>query len=183
LDEDESGIEDFTIHLYNENDTLTRTTKTGAGGFYLFTGITPGTYRLQCVQRLGYQISPQNRGSDATRDSDVDSANCQTPWITLAAGAYETGWDMGMYTLERSGIIRNRVWFDTNQNGRLERGESGISGILVDLYNIRNELLWTQRTNANGEYRFYDLEHGTYYLEFMASRWPRASLTRQPSMA
>jgi len=167
LDDDESGIEGITMQLYDEEDFLVRITKTSASGFYLFTDITPGNYRIQCIQRLGYYISPQNVGDDSKVDSDVDPDSCRTPLISLASADYADGWDVGLYTLDNSGVISNQVWFDINQNGRKDSGESGVSGVLVDLYNTQNELLWTVRTDSNGRYRFYDLPHGTYYIEFL----------------
>ncbi len=49
--------------------------------------------------------------------------------------------------------IGNRVWNDTNANGRQDAGESGIPGVQVIL-NFNGSALATATTDANGEYYF-----------------------------
>ena len=50
--------------------------------------------------------------------------------------------------------IGNRVWEDTNNNGRQDPGESPIAGVVVNLLDAAGTVLATATTNAQGEYRF-----------------------------
>ena len=52
--------------------------------------------------------------------------------------------------------IGNLVWEDLNGNGLQDGGESGISGITMNLYNADCELIGTTTTSTNGTYYFND---------------------------
>jgi SdrD B-like domain len=50
--------------------------------------------------------------------------------------------------------VGDRVWQDTNDNGRQDPGERGIAGVPVDLINARGSVVKTVLTDADGTYRF-----------------------------
>lgn len=50
--------------------------------------------------------------------------------------------------------IGNRVWRDTNNNGRQDPNEAVIANVLVGLYNASGTLISTVETNAAGQYLF-----------------------------
>lgn len=50
--------------------------------------------------------------------------------------------------------LGNRVWNDSNKNGRQDPGESGISGVVVGLYDSSGVLIAQVTTDSNGNYRF-----------------------------
>lgn len=50
--------------------------------------------------------------------------------------------------------IGNRVWRDTNSNGRQDAGEAGISGVVVGLYNSAGTLIAQVTTDTNGYFLF-----------------------------
>ncbi|NDD65927.1 MAG: hypothetical protein EBZ36_18415, partial [Acidobacteria bacterium] len=58
--------------------------------------------------------------------------------------------------------IAGRVISDTNANGRIDVGESGIRGVTVTLFNGGSAPLATSTTNAAGEYTFTGLAAGNY---------------------
>ena len=66
--------------------------------------------------------------------------------------------------------IGNRVFADANNNGILDVGESGISGVAMKLYaadvsgNPTGSALGTTTTDASGYYRFDGLVSGTYVV-------------------
>ena len=63
------------------------TTTTGNGGFYQFTGLTPGgSYQVQFVEPAGFDFTIQDAGGDDTVDSDVDPATGLSQVVTLSAG-------------------------------------------------------------------------------------------------
>jgi hypothetical protein len=55
------------------------------------------------------------------------------------------------------------VWHDLNGNGIYEAGEPGMSGVTVELYTCDGTFVASTITDAYGEFRFLDLEAGSYY--------------------
>ncbi|HYS54652.1 MAG TPA: SdrD B-like domain-containing protein, partial [Thermoanaerobaculia bacterium] len=58
--------------------------------------------------------------------------------------------------------IGNFIWNDRNANGIQEPGEPGIGGVSVSLLSASGTVLRTSSTDANGTYRFGDLDPGSY---------------------
>lgn len=63
--------------------------------------------------------------------------------------------------------IGDRVWFDTDKDGKQDANENGVSGVTVRLYDCNNVLKGTTTTNATGYYFFNNLVPGDYYVEFV----------------
>ena len=69
-DAGEIGVANVTVRLLDGNGNELATTTTDANGFYSFTNLAPGTYRVDFVPPAGYTISPANQGtsySDSSR--------------------------------------------------------------------------------------------------------------------
>lgn len=77
--------------------------------------------------------------------------------------------------------LGNRVWYDANNNGLLDNGEVGISGVRVNLYrdnggtpgvfDAGDTFVGFQTTDANGYYRFDDLDVGSYVVVIPADNF------------
>jgi hypothetical protein len=87
-----------------------------------------------------------------------------------------TGLFFGVSTFSASAIeIGDRVWCDSNSNGIQDAGESGVNGVIVELYSCTGEFVMstTTATGPNGQdgwYLFsspYD-HYGSYYVKFHA---------------
>ncbi|HLF74994.1 MAG TPA: SdrD B-like domain-containing protein [Anaerolineales bacterium] len=63
-------------------------------------------------------------------------------------------------------ILGNRVWLDSNGNGRQETWERGVGGVCVNLYDANNTLIQRTTTDSNGYYGF-NVEPGRYFVEFL----------------
>jgi hypothetical protein len=119
--------------------------------------------------------------------SDSDAANVVTPLnspagaipvvylTTGGAGANNHNFDIGFApTAPAAGgtySLGNRVWFDTNNNGRIDAGEAGINGVSVSVFADTNAdgvpdgaALATQATANGGYYRFDGLNAGNYVV-------------------
>ncbi|MCS6993061.1 MAG: SpaA isopeptide-forming pilin-related protein, partial [Anaerolineales bacterium] len=69
--------------------------------------------------------------------------------------------DFGFYTIR----LGNQVWNDTNNNGLLDGGETGIDGVTVQLWSADGStLLATTTTSGGGIYTFAGLPQGSYIV-------------------
>ncbi len=55
------------------------------------------------------------------------------------------------------GSIGDYVWFDENDNGQVDPGESGIENVTVTLYDVHGDIIATTTTDAFGNYIFEGL--------------------------
>jgi hypothetical protein len=72
---------------------------------------------------------------------------------------------IGKESLNYQGSIGDRVWLDANRNGIQDSRESGISGVEVQLYDHKNRLISSTKTNENGNYFFEKIRPRLYYLK------------------
>ena len=84
--------------------------------------------------------------------------------IDLADGQVSLVNDFGFANTSGSTYTyADRVWFDADDGGDLDSGETGISGVTVNLLNASRQVVATVTTNANGEFSFSGLSGGTFY--------------------
>ncbi|MFO1194046.1 MAG: SdrD B-like domain-containing protein [Rhodoferax sp.] len=163
-----SGVNGVVVNLLRPDGTFVATTTTaddGSGnpGYYLFSNLVPGDYKVEFVKPAGYTFTTADQGSDGG-DSDADVSTGQTISTTLVAGENDLSWDAGLLKLASLG---DKVWEDKNANGQQDDGEPGIDGVTVRLYNcVTNELVATQVTANGGIYNFTGLPPGTYHVVF-----------------
>ncbi|WP_298816691.1 SdrD B-like domain-containing protein, partial [uncultured Chloroflexus sp.] len=151
--------------------TVNQTTTTDANGFYRFDNLAPGTYQIRFSDLpSGLTFSPADSGSDDDRDSDVVNAAGETASFVLSSNQTDLSRDAGLYPLLSLG---NLVWVDANNNGIVDSGEEGASGIQVRLYRDSNanglwdttdHLVATTLTDSDGRYRFSNLPQGDYFV-------------------
>ena len=167
----EPGIDGVTVTLRDgTTNALMATTTTGPNGFYHFTGLFPGSYKVVVDETTlpagGFTRTVTGQGTTATDSSD-------TPvFVTLSAGNMDDHTiDFG-YVTPCTGAIGNFVWYDQNQNGIQDAGEPGLAGVTVNLRdNGTNAVIATTTTGANGEYQFNGL-CGTYKVEVDVTTLP-----------
>ncbi len=181
-DPDEPGIDGATVKLLDANGNLLATTTTGddpntpgiQNGYYAFTGLTPGDYKVMFVTPGGFDaVSPFQVGNNPAIDSDADPANgLMSDVVTLAAGENNPTIDAGFYKFAGIGDF---VWNDLNANGIQDPNEPGIDGATVKLLDASGNLLATTTTGddpttpgiQNGYYAFTGLTPGDYKVMFV----------------
>ena len=165
-DAGEPGVGGVQVRLYRPGSSVpVATTTTNSSGLYTFTNLVPGDYYVEFGLPTGYRASPQNQGSDDTRDSDADPVTRQTAATTLDPGENDPNWDFGIVP---TASIGDRVWRDDNADGIQDASETaGIPGVQVVLYDSAGNPLNTTVTDADGFYRFENLLAGNYYLRFV----------------
>ncbi len=76
--------------------------------------------------------------------------------------------------------LGDTVWADTNNNGIQDAGELGVPNVTVELRDAAGVVLKTTMTDPNGNYKFIDLQPGTYVVRFVPSTLPAgATFTAQ----
>jgi len=167
-DPGEAGVSGVVVHLYTCAGTLQATTTTDAGGHYAFIDLVPGDYYIQFFLPDGHVFSPPNQGGEA-QDSDADQTTGETDCTTLLEGENDVTWDAGIYVpdVEENASIGDRVWYDDDEDGIQDPGESGVEDVTVNLMSCAHAPLATTTTDADGLYRFDDLEPELYMLEFI----------------
>ena len=69
------------------------------------------------------------------------------------------GYNFGMI---KPTSISGEVYKDLNGDGKLESGDTGLSGVTVKLYNSSGTQVGSTTTNSSGDYSFSNLAPGTY---------------------
>ncbi|MBK9933481.1 MAG: carboxypeptidase regulatory-like domain-containing protein [Cytophagaceae bacterium] len=107
-DSGEPGISGATVKLTGTTSTgapVSLTTTTDANGKYEFTNLAPGTYTVEFVtpgSAGDYTNSPENSGSDDTKDSDANVVTGKTSSITIQSGDDNKTVDAGFYKCIKS---------------------------------------------------------------------------------
>ena len=113
-DAGEPGVEDVTVKLYTCDDTFMMETTTGANGNYLFEDLAPGNYYVEFSNLPGgYVFSPQDQGSDDTKDSDAEPATGKTECTELESGENDLTWDAGI--VKGAGITKYQRLDDSDE--------------------------------------------------------------------
>ena len=179
-DAGEQGIEGVEVKLLADTDgdgaldDFVDTTTTDATGFYQFTNLTPGDYKVMFTQPAGFDsVSPFQAGGDAADDSDADPNNgLMSDVVTLDPGEFDPTLDAGFYNTAGLGDF---VFEDLDGDGVQDANEPGVEGVVVKLQNPDGSAVVdgngnpiTTTTDANGAYEFTGLTPGEYKVMFVA---------------
>ncbi len=111
-----------------------------------------------------------------SRDSDglvTSGSQVMRALTTGSVGQNNHTYDFGFKSAATGYSVGNRVWFDTNNDGRVNAGELGISSVSVSIFADANSdgqpdtpgtPVATLTTDSNGYYRFDNLAAGTYVV-------------------
>ena len=103
----------------------------------------------------------------AQSNSDVATpGNFDTLILNEAAADIEVTYRYSFTPAPALGSIGDRVWFDSNANGKQDDGELGAANLGVKLLDATNRVLKTTATDALGNYLFGDLPAGDYRVQF-----------------
>ncbi|MBC1649621.1 hypothetical protein HCA00_14275 [Listeria booriae] len=146
-DNNESGVSNVHIALYNESGTKVADATSAGDGGYSFTGVKPGKYYAKADIPANYKYQSSTYfGSDGTTGY-FTVANEQTVRNEL---------NLGLSTLDNSavsGVVNNAAT------------GAGISGVNVELHDVQGTLIQTVQTGGDGSYNFTGLEKGNYYTK------------------
>ncbi|HLO53296.1 MAG TPA: SdrD B-like domain-containing protein [Saprospiraceae bacterium] len=173
-DATELGIEGIEVRIVGNDglgNVVNLTTFTNNAGNYLFSDLSPGQYAVTFVKPDDYTFSPQNVGTDETKDSDADIVTGSSEFVSLNSGIRYLWLDAGMY---KCGQIGDYVWLDTGSEENVQdAGDIGINGIIVQLFKTSEptNILQTVASYSNeftglqGYYNFDVCDEGTYFIK------------------
>lgn len=94
----EAGVSGIDVEIKIDAGASVGTTTTDANGYYMFTGLSPNTYRLYFTGLpAGYAFSTQNVGGDDTIDSDVNLATGESDAVVVSSNQFNSSIDAGVY--------------------------------------------------------------------------------------
>lgn len=166
FDAGEEGIANVGLELYEWNGqayvSTGQTTVTNADGFYEFTDVLPGQYRVVETQPAGFY----SVGAEAGNVDGVPHGVVTTPdvisEIVLVGGDDSV---QNNFAEARPSSIDGFVYHDADNDGIRDAGESGIAGVTLQLLDENgNATGLTATTDADGYYLFDDLQHGEYSI-------------------
>ena len=142
----DTGIGGQTVELLH-GSTVVATTTTASNGTYTLSGITPGSYTVKAIAPSGTLFS--------TASSEA---------VSLTSGN-ATSFNVGEYT---ASTVSGTVFTDQNANGVQNAGDSGLSGVTVELLGANNAVLATTTTGSNGSYSFTGVAPGSDTVKVIA---------------
>ncbi|HRL77031.1 MAG TPA: SdrD B-like domain-containing protein, partial [Candidatus Accumulibacter phosphatis] len=166
-DAGEPGIVGVTVNLRDSSGTLVATETTNASGLYLFNNVAQGTYQVEVLAPTDYLFTIRDAGGDDGLDSDVGTTGSGglglSGPIFLSPGQTNLTIDAGLY---RKATLGDRVWLDKDNDGIQDTNEKGVSNVGVRLLDSSGQQIATTTTDSIGNYKFVDLNPGSYTLEF-----------------
>ena len=182
----EPPVAGVKVYLLSASGAKLDSTLTDAQGKYLFDSLTTDSYRVQFVKPVSFDsFATQNSGTDDTKDSDVGTTglsqliNIDTSKLPSDTLRNNLNIDAGLKP--KYGSIGDYVWNDSNNNGLQDATETGISGIIIELYASDaiglpiGSPLKKDTTDANGKYLFTGLSAGNYVVKVVTSSLPSGS--------
>lgn len=161
----DDGVPSTDVLLYDANDNIVAAIATNSNGEYEFENIVPGEYYIVFIPPSGYNISPQDVGSNEALDSDADPITGRTALFTADASTANDEWDAGIYIPTQLG---NYVWYDTDGDGiqGSDPSETPLANILVEVLDTSGNLITQTTTSTTGEYMFMGIIPGDYVIQF-----------------
>ncbi|HDC8033370.1 TPA: carboxypeptidase regulatory-like domain-containing protein, partial [Staphylococcus aureus] len=156
----EKGVGNVTVTVFDNNtNTKVGEVVTKEDGSYLIPNLPNGDYRVEFSNLpQGYEVTPSKQGNNEELDSNGVSS------VITVNGKDNLSADLGIYKPKYN--LGDYVWEDTNKNGIQDQDEKGISGVTVTLKDENGNVLKTVTTDADGKYKFTDLDNGNYKVEF-----------------
>ncbi|MCB0573513.1 MAG: HYR domain-containing protein, partial [Saprospiraceae bacterium] len=175
-----AGVEVILSGTDGAGNAVNASTTTDGNGYYLFSDLAPGSYKLTFVTPSGGYVPTNANDGDATdgTDSDADPAmGGMTVFEVLTSGESNPDYDAGYYL---PASIGNYVWEDEDADGIQDPGEPGIGQATVTLTGTDgqgNPVNEVTTTDVDGSYLFDNLVPGSYKLTFTTPTGGTANYT------
>jgi hypothetical protein len=132
----------WTITLYKDGVKYAETT-TDATGYYEFTDLGPGDYKVEETLKTGWIAT--------------------SPKSVTFNGVSGKDWTINFFNFEL-GYVSGHKWYDANGNGVMDNGEKYVDGVEIQLW--KDGVLIDSTYTANGGfYEFKNLYPGDYVIK------------------
>ncbi len=160
------GLQNVTVTITYTDDRIagaTQTVSTDVDGRFVFADLRPGSYTVS-VDSADSDLNGYLDGIERDAHNGVDSTTDYViSGITLAQGEIE---DDKWFGVQLSSSIAGYVYYDDDNDGTKDAGESGLIGAQIELTGstFEGDLVSTviDITDAAGYYEFTSLLPGTY---------------------
>ena len=150
-----------TIRLFDSTGGLLGEVATDTQGYYQFTGLRKGTYRIAEITPSGYLDGKESIGRIAGRIvGEIDGADAIKS-IVLPSGMQGNDYDFGELL---PASISGNVYEDLDGDCVRDPGEVSLEGVLIEILDAQGQVVATTRTDAAGNYTFDNLNPGQYSL-------------------
>ncbi|HVG10269.1 MAG TPA: SdrD B-like domain-containing protein [Thermoanaerobaculia bacterium] len=178
----EPGIPFVTVELLNGTCTAgvnCPTTVTDSTGFYSFTGLATGNYRV-----LVRTATLPGAGAVQTGDPDqvgivcttCDNQNTVAKALALSNNnAADDDFANNNFGYSIGNVVFGTLWEDFDGDGVRDPGEPALAGITVDLTNgvcVVGSTCPRVTTDASGRYRFVNVANGNWSVSVLNSSFP-----------
>ena len=160
IESGEDRLGGVVIELFDKQGNLVAETQTDANGDYVFGNLRAGDYVIRESQPAVFTDGIDTLGEVNGVTSGEHTGNDEF-CVTLEAGDLGTNYDFGELL---PSSISGSVILDVNGDGvhSLADGDTPIEGVEIQLLDESGNLLDSTLTDENGDYRFDNLDPGTY---------------------
>ncbi len=142
----------------------TVTVLTDGNGFYKFTGLAPGAYRVvEVAQPVGYRDGKDTAGTVDAKPVGV-ALNDAIEGITLNGNSRGVEYNFGELLL---GSLSGMVFLQApgeDCDGTFSANDKPLEGVSITLLNAQGNVVAQTTTNASGQYKFDELLPGIYTI-------------------
>jgi uncharacterized repeat protein (TIGR01451 family) len=183
-DAGEAGILGAHVQLCSGNCTgggVLANAYTTSSGYYLFSRLSPATYRVQADTGAGQILNNLTQTGDPdTFPAACAGAACDNLADRAVAGADILTLDFGYRSTTRA-LITGNVWQDFNASGTHNYGETNFAGVTVRLCTTPacTTVVATTTTDANGNYFFQVTAAGSYTIDVQTGTLPAGTTWTQ----
>jgi uncharacterized repeat protein (TIGR01451 family) len=146
--------------IFGTADDSLQTTRTDSNGLYRFSNLPAGIYQVA--------VNANELPKGVTATTFTSQPNLSFP-VTLKAGEHNDSLDFGY---KGTATLGDKVWFDSNEDGKLDPTEKGIPNALVQVtwfgadgkLGGGDDLVFTTHTDAQGNFLVNNLPAGDYQI-------------------
>jgi protocatechuate 3,4-dioxygenase beta subunit len=172
-DPGENGIANVIVQLWapgpngtfgDSDDVITNSAPTNSTGSYLFQDLPLGPYRVVVPNGQAALAGLINTGDPDSPGLGGDGRSALT---LTQANPVNLNQDFGYNdsVSQSQAVLAGAVYVDTNNNGIIDAGETGIPNVTITLINAATRVVvQTKVTDANGLYSFVGLPAGIYRI-------------------
>ncbi len=157
----EIGIPNLPISLCDENKVPIAVTTSNEFGKYEFTKVPRGNYYIKFPTNPMFDFTLKDMTSDKGSDVNPDGS---TDLIAVIQNIDNNSIDAGY--VPKGAAIGGIVWQDLDKDTTRTIQDILLPNVVVSLYDTLDNLTNITTTNEKGEYSFFPVPEGYYYVKF-----------------